>query len=53
MSDEYRKDATEEPEVEGHVRAAFDEETEDENEVEGHVRASSVRADVRSDVRAD
>lgn len=48
MSDEVRKDEMEEPEVEGHMRrAANDEPAEDEGEddVEAHVRRATPRMD--------
>ena len=58
MSDEQRKDANEEPEVEGHARIGLtdDPETTTDDEVEAHMRAGSrvdARTDARSDARAD
>src|SRR5437588_2436123 len=55
MSDEMRRDANEEPEVEGHVRVGLteDPESETEDEVEAHMRASGPRVDARTDARTD
>ena len=53
MSDEMKKAANEEPEVEAHKRAANDEpDGQDENEVEAHKLAGSPKVAVRSDVKS-